>query len=75
MHDVVHGVVIGVKEGVFHVFFDVPIRVANRSCNTRQVHVDFDFVTTSENLLLRKLCIQNEEQNGEKNLMQKERIQ
>jgi len=51
LHDVMRGDVIGANEDVFQVVFDVPIRVANRSGTTRQVHVDFDFVSTNVNLL------------------------
>ena len=65
-HDIVGGVIIGVNQGIFHVDFGNPIRVATRSvCYdiSRQAHADFDFVSTSENLLW-PLCIENEEQNG-----------
>ena len=61
LHDVMRGDVIGANQDVFQVVFDVPIRVANRSGTTRQVHVDFDFVSTNVNLLNWLLCTENEE--------------
>ena len=69
LHDVMRGVVIGVNQGILYVVFGVPICVAARSvcCDiSHQVQVDFNFVSTSENLFLRPLCTENEEQNGEK---------
>ena len=67
LHDVVSGAVVGVNQGILHV--DYGVRVATKSvcCDiSRQLHVDFNFVPTSENLLLWPLCIEYEEQNGEK---------